>query len=146
MGSQSYHICYTHTSPHQIKPFDKMEGPTAQPPLPKQKLAQHYSSVSTYYPDGHICCTLTGSYQGDGMNAMTLVGCTHSAEVCWHSCHQLPACIPSDSHSFLNDSCIKKTHGWNCTLETFQMKALLKTRIYYMWSWELKFEHLKGKC
>ena len=44
----------------------------------------------------------------------------------WHSCHKLPACIPDDSHSFLNYPCIKKKHGWNCTLWTFQMKALLR--------------------
>jgi hypothetical protein len=47
-----------------------MEGPTAQPPLPEQQLAQHHSSISTYYPDGHIFYTLTGYYQGDGVNAM----------------------------------------------------------------------------
>lgn len=97
------------TSPHQSKSFDKMEGPTAQPLLPEQQLAQHYSSISTYYPNGHICCTLTGSFQGDGMNATTQAGCTHCAEACWHTCHQIPACIPSDTNSFLNDPYIKKS-------------------------------------
>jgi hypothetical protein len=60
-----------------------MEGLTAQTPLPEQQLTQHYSSVNTYYPEGHICCTLTGSYQGDGMNPVTKVECTECAEVCW---------------------------------------------------------------
>jgi len=64
------HLLHSDFTPSDL-PFDKMEGPTAQPPLPEQQLTQHYSSISIYYSDSHICWTLRGSYQGDGMNAMT---------------------------------------------------------------------------
>lgn len=60
------------------------------------------------------------------MNAMTSARCTQCAEVWRCSCHQLPACIPDDSHSFLNDPCIKKHMDKNMHCKLFKWRHFLE--------------------